>query len=133
MRCFHTTLVGASFVILSAASLSAQTPVQPDSTKVARLATVTVTADEGNWFTRADDKRRGILFLMAENRRLSAELRRHDEKVAALQVRLDSLKQVETEKQAAIATIGDSLAATRARRRALEARVLAAEVRQPER
>lgn len=133
MRCFHTSILGAAVVVLSAASLSAQTASPPDSTKVAALATVTVTAESGSWFTRADDLRRTVVNLMAENRRLAHELRRQDAHAARLEIRLDSLKQVEAAQRTAIAAITDSVAATRARRRALEARVIAAETRLPQR
>jgi predicted nuclease with TOPRIM domain len=133
MRFFRTSILGAALVVVSAASLSAQTGAAPDSTRVATLATVTVTAESGNWFTRADDLRRDVVNLMAENRRLAQELRREDARVARLQTRLDSLKQVEAAQQAAIRSITDSVAATRARRRALEAKVIAAEIRLPER
>lgn len=132
MRFLRTSIVGAALVVLSAASLSAQTASATDSTRIATLATVTVTAESGNWFTRADDRRRDVLRLMAENRRLTQELRREDAHVARLEIRLDSLKRVEAAQHVAIATITDSVAATRARRRALEAS-LPPEIRQPER
>jgi len=133
MRFLRTSILGAALVVLSAASLSAQTVSAPDSTRIATLATVTVTAESGNWFTRADDRRRDVVRLMAENRRLAQELRRDDAHVARLEIRLDSLKRVEAAQQLAIATITDSVAATRARRRALEERSLPPEIRQPER
>ena len=97
------------------------------------IATVTISAESGNWFTRADDRRREVLALMEENRRLAQELRREDARVARLQTRLDSLKQVEATQQAALATIMDSVAATRARRRALEAKIGAGEIPHPQR
>ena len=130
MPCIHKSLLAAAFVVLSAATLSAQT-APSDSTKAATLATVTVTAESGSWFSRADDLRKGILMLTEENRRLASELRRHDAQVETLAVKLDSLQKVEAAQQAAIATISDSVATTRARRRALEARMIAAEIRQP--
>lgn len=128
MRCIHESIIVAGLLLVSAASLSAQT-ASPDSTKVATLATVTVTAESGNWFTRADDLRRSVVALTAENRRLAHELRRQDAQVDRLEVRLDSLKKVEAEQKRAISTIADSIAVTRARRKALEARVIAAEIR----
>jgi hypothetical protein len=132
MRCFHISIAAALFA-LSASSIAAQTSSPPDSTRVTTLATVTVTAERGNWFTRAHELRQSVLTLMTENRRLTHELRRQDAHVLQLETRLDSLKQVEAEKQATIVAIADSISATRARRRALEARVIAAEARQPER
>jgi hypothetical protein len=128
MRCIHESIIVAGLLLVSAASLSAQT-ASPDSTKVTMLATVTVTAEPGNWFTRADDLRRSVVALTAENRRLAHELRRQDAQVDRLEVRLDSLKKVEVEQKRAISTIADSIAVTRARRKALEARVIAAEIR----
>ena len=128
MRCIHTFIPGLALVLLGASSLSAQSST-PDSARITTLATVTVTAESGNWFTRAHDLRQSVAMLTAENRRLALELRRHDEHVGRLEVRLDSLKRVEAEQHRALATIGDSLAATRARRKALEARIIAAEIR----
>lgn len=132
MHIMSTTLLGAAFLALSAASLSAQAAPAPDSTRVTTLATVTVTAEDGNWLSRADDMRKGILFLTEENRRLASELRVQDAKVIELSTKLDSLQKVEASQQAAIATINDAVAETRARRRALEARILAAEIRNPQ-
>jgi predicted RNase H-like nuclease (RuvC/YqgF family) len=131
MRCIHESIIVAGLLLVSAASLSAQT-APPDSTKVTTLATVTVTAESGNWFTRADDLRRSVVALTTENRRLALELRRQDAQVDRLEVRLDSLKRVEAEQKRAISTIADSIAATRARRQALEARVIAAGIRSPQ-
>ena len=128
MTCIHRSLVAAALLFVSAASLSAQTAPAPDSTKVATLATVTVTGS-GNWFTRADDLRQSVIAAMAENRRLEGVLRQQDDRVATLTVRLDSLKRIEFVQKIAIAAIDDSVAATRARRRALEARVVALENR----
>jgi hypothetical protein len=130
MRCIHRFLIGAALIVLSAASLSAQTAGVPDSTRLTTLTTVTVTAQSGNWLTRADDLRNAVIFLTAENRRLTGELRRQDARVVVLATRLDSLQKLEAEQQAAIATIADSVASTRARRRAIEARIIAAGIRQ---
>ena len=135
MPIMQKVLLGAAFLALSTASLSAQvaeTAPAPDSTRVTKLATVTVSAESGNRFTRADDMRKGVLFLIEENRRLTRELREHDAKVEALSTKLDSLQKVEAAQQVAIATINDAVSETRARRRALEARLLAAEIRQPQ-
>ena len=132
MRCIHRFALVAALVFLSAASLSAQTTSSPDSTKVATLATVTVTPSSGSWFTRADDNRRMVVEMIAENRRLAEQLRQHDARVAQLTVRLDSLMRVEFVQKVAIAAIDDSVATTRSRRRALEARVLALEGRLPQ-
>src|SRR5687767_15135422 len=113
MSCFHRFALAAALTIASAASLSAQTAPAPDSTKVGKLATVTVTAESGNWFTRADDARRDMIEGIAENRRLANELRRHDARVAQLTVRLDSLKREEFVKTIQVNALGDSVAATR--------------------
>ena len=134
MRCIHTLLISAALMVSSSASLSAQTAGAPDSTRVTTLTTVTVTAQSGNWLTRADDLRNAVTMLTAENRRLAGELRRQDARVVVLATRLDSLQKVEADQQAAIATITDSVASTRARRRAIEARIIAAQIRpQPQR
>src|SRR5688572_24337380 len=130
MHCIHGFLLGAALLVSSAASLSAQTAGAPDSTRVTTLTTVTVTAQSGNWLTTADDLRNAVVMLTAENRRLARELRREDARVMALATRLDSLQKIEAEQQAAIATIADSVASTRARRRAIEARIIAAQIRQ---
>ena len=128
MRRIHIAVLAAAFVTLSAASLSAQTASAPDSTKLGRLATVTVTAERsGNRFTRAAEAREGVLFLIEENRKLARELRLSDARVAHLATKLDSLKRVEVEGHRALAVTQDSIAALRARRAALEARILALE------
>jgi len=136
MRCIHRFLLVAAVILLGATPLAAQTvptvPATPDSTKVTTLETVTVTA-AGNWFTRADDLRRSVIAAMAENRRLAGVLRDQDAQVVRLTVRLDSLKRVEFVQKVRIATLDDSVTATRARRRALEARLLVVEAKQPER
>src|SRR5688500_16072452 len=116
MSCFHRFALAAALAIVSAASASAQTAPTPDSTKVGKVATVTVTAESGNWFTRADDARRSMIEGMADNRRLTSELRKYDERVAQLTVRLDSLKREEFVKTVQVNALGDSVAATRARR-----------------
>ena len=131
MPCIHGSLLCVALVVLSAASLSAQPVSGTDSAKVTTLATVTVTAESGNWFTKADDMRKGVIMMAAENQRLARELRRQDAQVEQLTVKLDSLQNVEAAQQAAIATISDSVASTRARRRALEAWMIASEIRQP--
>ena len=132
MTCFHKIALAAALTIVTAATASAQTAPAPDSTKVGRLATVTVTPESGNWFTRADNARRSMIEGVAENRRLASELRVHDERVAQLTVRLDSLKREEFVKTIQVNALGDSVAATRARRLALEARVVALEGRAPQ-
>ena len=136
MRCIHRFLLVAAVILLGATPLAAQTvptvPATPDSTKVTTLETVTVTAS-GNWFTRADDLRRSVIAAMAENRRLAGVLRDQDAQVVRLTARLDSLKRVEFVQKVRIATLDDSVTATRARRRALEARLLVVEAKQPER
>jgi hypothetical protein len=130
MRCFHMPVIGTVFAILCATSAGAQAPM-PDSTRVGTLPTVTVTADApgGNWLTRAWDRRQAVVSLMEENRRLAGVLRREDARVARLEKHLDSLKRVDAERRAALATIQDSVTAVRARRLALEARLIAMEPR----
>ncbi len=128
MRRIHIAVLALAGVVLSAASLSAQASAQPDTPKLGRLATVTVTAERsGNRFTRAAEERAGVLFLMEENRKLMRELRVSDARVAHLATKLDSLQRVEAAGQRALAVTSDSLAAIRTRRAALEARILALE------
>ena len=132
MRCIHRSIVALFVVFAGAGTLSAQTvPATPDTTKVNTLATVTVTPS-GNWFTRSDDLRKSVTAAMAENRRLAAVIRMQDAQMAQLSVRLDSLKRIEFIQTAKIATLDDSISATRARRRALEARILAVESKLPQ-
>lgn len=128
MTRIHIAVAAAAAVMLSAASLSAQSVSEPDTTRLGRLATVTVTAERsGNRFTRAAEAREGVLFLIEENRRLTRELRISDARVAHLATRLDSLQRVEAEGQRKLAVTNDSLAALRTRRAAIEARILALE------
>ena len=128
MRRIHIAVIAAASVVLSAASLSAQTTLEPDTTKLGRLTTVTITAERsGNRFSRAYDDRQGVLFLMEENRKLMRELRVSNEKVDHLVTRLDSLQGVEAARKRALAVTQDSIAALRVRRAALEARILALE------
>ena len=131
MTCIHRFAFAAAIALVTAATASAQTAPAPDTAKVAKLATVTVTPETGNWFVRADNARQSLIEGMAENRRLANELRKHDDRVAELTVRLDSLKRVEFVKTVQVNALGDSVAATRARRLALEARVIALESRAP--
>ena len=132
MRCIHRSIVGLFLLFAGAGTLSAQTvSTTPDSTKVATLTTVTVTPS-GNWFTRSDDLRKSVTAAMAENRRLAAVIHMQDVQMARLSARLDSLKRIEFIQTVKIATLDDSIAATRARRRALEARILAAESKLPQ-
>lgn len=124
----HIAALAAVGVILSAASLSAQSASQPDTSKLGRLATVTVTAERsGNRFAEAAETREGVLFLIEENRKLMRELRISDARVTHLATRLDSLQRVEAAEKRALAVTTDSLAALRSRRAALEARILALE------
>ena len=132
MRCIHRSVVAMALFFVGASTASAQTATTPDTTKVATLATVTVSAESGTWFTRADGRRTSVITAMAENRRLAGILREHDEQAMRLALRLDSLKRIEFVQKVAIAAIDDSVAATRARRRALEARLLAAEAKVPQ-
>ena len=128
MRRIHIAVIAAASVMLSAASLSAQTTPEPDTTKLGRLATVTITAEpSGNRFTRAAEAREGVLFLIEENRKLTRELRRSDAQVNHLATRLDSLQRVEAEGKRALAVTQDSISALRTRRAAIEARILALE------
>lgn len=119
-------------LVVATGTVSAQTASTPDTTRVATLTTVTVTPS-GNWFTRSDDLRKSVTAAMAENRRLEAVLHMQEAQMTQLSTRLDSLKRIEFVQKVKIAAIDDSVAATRARRRALEARILAAEARVPER
>ena len=129
MRRIHGSIVALALFVACTAPLSAQTAPTPDSTKVATLTTVTVTPESGSWFTRSVDRRNSVIAAMAENRRLEAVIRGQETQMIQLSARLDSLKRIEFVQKVKIAALDDSVAATRARRRALEARILAAESR----
>ena len=78
--------------------------------------------------TREKASREGVLALMEENLRLAAELRRQDQKVDALSRRLEYLKGPVTDSVTReIARVDAQTAETRARRQALEARLLSLE------
>jgi hypothetical protein len=130
MRSFALAIIGAALA-LAAAPLSAQTAPPVDTTKVATLPVITVTASTGNRLTRAAELRKQIVELLAENRRLANTLRRDDAIVSRLELRLDSLRRVEADRQGVLSALTDSISETRARNRALEARIQAAEARIP--
>src|SRR5687768_7493451 len=108
---FVAGVLGCS--LLSADRLAAQGTHQPDSAKAATLAAVTVVAEsDANWFVRAFERRQTVLALSAENRHLRNALRRYDAQIVTLEVRLDSLKHVETSTRAALTVLDDTIAAT---------------------
>ena len=126
MTRIHIAVLAAAGLALSAASASAQSALEPDTSKLGRLTTVTISAERsGNRFTRATEDREGVLFLIEENRKLMRELRVSDARVTHLVTRLDSLQRVEAEGRRALAVTNDSLAALRSRRAAIEARIVA--------
>jgi hypothetical protein len=128
----QSSAIGAIAVacVLSAQPLAAQAGQPPESAKVPTLATVTVTGEpDGNWFVRAVERRQTVVDLAAENRRLRHVLRSYDGQVARLETRLDSLKGVEASKRSVLSVLDDSIAATRARRAALERRLADVEAR----
>lgn len=124
----------AAAVALAAASVfasdaDAQQASPPDST-THRLPAVVSRSSNESIFGRIwnmQERRYEVIRLMHENRMLAEELRRHDKHIAKLEIRLDSLRAIEQEKQRQIATIDSLTAATRAQRLELEARVRAME------
>ena len=123
----------AAAVALAASSVFASDAdaqqAQPDSA-THRLPAVVSRGSNESIFGRIwnmQERRYEVIRLMHENRMLAEELRRHDKHIAKLEVRLDSLRAVEQEKQREIALIDSLTATTRARRLELEARVRAME------
>lgn len=112
-----------------AAEADAQQASVPDSS-THRLPAIVSRASSESMFSRVwnmQERRYEVIRLMHENRLLVEELRRHDRHIAKLEVRLDSLRAVEEEKQRQIARIDSLTAETRAQRRALETRLRAME------
>ena len=110
-----------------AADAGAQEARRPDST-THRLPAVVSHGSNENLFSRIwnmQERRHEVLRLMHENRILVEELRRHDKRIAKLEVRLDSLRAIEREKQRQIAQLDSARAETRAQRMALEERIRA--------
>ena len=106
---------------LGAQATSADVPasvISDSSVRVRALPAMRVTA------AKEKASREGVLALMEENRRLAAELRRHDEKVELLARRLAYLKGTVTDSVTRdISRIDAQTAEARARRQALEARL----------
>lgn len=125
----------AGALALAAASVfapdaGAQQASPPDSAATHRLPAIVSRANTESMFSRIwnmQERRYEVIRLMHENRLLAEELRRHDKHIAKLEVRLDSLRVVEREKQLQIARIDSLTAATRAQRMALEQRLRAME------
>src|SRR5688500_9192617 len=134
LRMSYKIRLAAAAIALAASSVfasdaHAQQAPQPDSATHRRPAVVSRASNE-SIFSRIwnmQERRYEVIRLMHENRMLAEELRRHDKHIAKLEVRLDSLRAVELEKQRQIATIDSLTAATRAQRLELEARVRAME------
>ena len=119
------TLAAASVFASDAGAQQAS----PDSA-THRLPAVVSRASNESVFSRIwnmQERRYEVIRLMHENRLLAEELRRHDKHIAKLEVRLDSLRAIEREKQLQIARLDSLTAATRAQRLALENRIRAME------
>lgn len=112
-------VIGGRSLGAQATSADAPAPVVSDSSvRVRTLPAMRVTAE------KEKASREGVLALMEENRRLAAELRRHDEKVELLARRLAYLKGTVTDSVTRdISRIDAQTAEARARRQALEARL----------
>ena len=120
--------LAAGSVLASDAGAQEATP--PDSATTHRLPAIVSRGSTESLFGRIwnmQERRYEVLRLMHENRLLAEELRRHDKHIAKLEVRLDSLRAIEREKQQQIARIDSLTAETRAQRLALEARLRAME------
>ena len=97
-------------------------PVADSTQQVRALPAMRVTAE------KPKASREGVLALMEENMRLGAELRRQDQKVESLTKRLAYLKGPATDSlNRDITRLDSQTAETRARRQALEARLIALE------
>ena len=112
-------VIGGRSLGAQATSADAPAPLTSDSSvSVRALPAMRVTA------AKEKASREGVLALMEENRRLAAELRRHDEKVELLARRLAYLKGTVTDSVTRdISRIDAQTAEARARRQALEARL----------
>jgi predicted RNase H-like nuclease (RuvC/YqgF family) len=112
-------VIGGRSLGAQATSADVPAPVVSDSSvRVRSLPAMRVTA------AKEKASRDGVLALMEENRRLAAELRRHDEKVELLARRLAYLRGPVTDSVTRdITRIDAQTAEARARRQALEARL----------
>ena len=112
--------------VIGGRSLGAQATSADAPASVTSDSSVRIRALPAMRVTAAKEKasREGVLALMEENRRLAAELRRHDEKVELLARRLAYLKGTVTDSVTRdISRIDAQTAEARARRQALEARL----------
>ena len=107
----RSCLVALAATVLVALPLRAQ---RADSSTAVRTAPIVIAAEAPSHDVRS---------LMRGNRVLANELRRYDRQEAALQTRLDSLKQVAATREQAILALNDETAALRAQRLELEARL----------
>ena len=107
----RSALVALAATVIVALPLHAQ---RADSSAAVRTAPIVIAAEAPSHDVRS---------LMRGNRVLAVELRRYDRQEAALQVRLDSLKQVAASREQAILALNDETAALRAQRLELEARL----------
>jgi len=119
-------LVGGRALGAQTATETTSSPSATDSVSAIRaLPAMRVTA------SKEKTSREGVLFLMEENLRLAGELRRQDQKVDALARRLAYLKGPMTDSVTReIARVDAQTAETRARRQALEARLVSLETTQ---
>lgn len=115
------TLFSIVFMIAgTVATASAQSPAAPAAQG---LAPVTITAPRPGTVYRIahiDEQRQYVLGLLAENRRLAADLRRTDRKVEQLEDRLDMAKADRDRRVAGIAAVDSAAAETRRMRLELE-------------
>jgi hypothetical protein len=118
---FRTPLLTLAALISGAtANAGAQSTNAPTTYE---LAPVTITAPEHGTFYRIahiEEERKYVLGLMAQNRRLTADLRRADEKVAQLEGRLVEVRADHDRRVADIAAIDSAAADTRRKRVELE-------------
>ena len=116
---FHTLLSIGALVAGVSASAGAQTTT-PDAHE---LAPVTVTATQHGGLYRImhiEEQRQYVLGLMDQNRRLSADLHRADQRVAQLETRLLEAKADHDRRVAGIASLDSATAETRRMRLELE-------------
>ena len=107
----RSCLVALAATVIVALPLHAQ---RADSSAAVRTAPIVIAAEAPSHDVRS---------LMRGNHVLAIELRRYDRQEAALQTKLDSLKQVAASREQAILALNDETAALRAQRLELEARL----------
>jgi septal ring factor EnvC (AmiA/AmiB activator) len=119
----RTYVIVAGLIACAAATAGAQAPAAP---AVHELAPVIVTASNSGTLYRIahmDEQRRRVLELVDQNRRLTADLRRADTRVAELEGRLVEAKADRDRRVADIAAVDSAAADTRRTRLELEAKL----------